>query len=283
MAEGLRDYLLRRFRSVFSGFGATDLEIGIAGETPVAVAIRRLCRERPDVRTALFGADSRLPMLFQYNPLMHYVEVNENRELLFTISRKSLLSPRVRYNVHDEGGVARFDDLERRLAACGIDIDGLSGGARLRLPFFWIYGRRDYTVSVMGANIYPEDIEQCLYADAELAKITHSFCLALAEGARAAVNPKFIFEVDAEPTAAARRALPRLDPEEPHRAQCRLPRGLAGVPRDRHPGHRAAPAGHRALRRGRRPDQAGAPAEARLRSAPCTVTSLLHVPAGTCP
>ena len=53
----------------------------------------------------------------------------------------------------------------------------------------------------MGANIYPEDIEQCLYADAGLAKIAHSFCLALAQGARAAVNPKFIFEVDAEPTA----------------------------------------------------------------------------------
>jgi phenylacetate-CoA ligase len=201
MAEGLRDYLLRRFTSVFSGFGATDLEIGIAGETPVAVAIRRLCRERPDVRAALFGADSRLPMLFQYNPLMHYVEVNENRELLFTISRKSLLSPRVRYNVHDEGGVARFDDIERRLADCGIDIKALSGGARLKLPFFWIYGRRDYTVSVMGANIYPEDIEQCVYADCALAKITRSFCLELAQGERAAVNPKFIFEVDVEPSA----------------------------------------------------------------------------------
>jgi phenylacetate-CoA ligase len=204
MAEGLRDYLLRRFRTVFSGFGATDLEIGIAGETHVAVAIRRLCRERPDVRAALFGADSRLPMLFQYNPLMHYVEVNENRELLFTISRKSLLSPRVRYNVHDEGGVARFDEMQHRLAACGVDIGALGarpGSGRLRLPFFWVYGRRDYTVSVMGANIYPEDIEQCLYADASLAKITHSFCLALAEGAGAAVNPKFIFEVDVEPTA----------------------------------------------------------------------------------
>ncbi len=204
MAEGLRDYLLRRFKSVFSGFGATDLEIGIAGETPVAVAIRRLCRERPEVRAALFGADSRLPMLFQYNPLMHHVEVNEHRELLFTVSRKSLIAPRVRYNVHDEGGVARFDDVQRRLAACGVEIETLiaqPGRRCLRLPFFWVYGRRDYPVPVMGANIYPEDIEQCLYAEPALARITHSFCLGLAEGTDASVNPKFIFEVDVEPTA----------------------------------------------------------------------------------
>ncbi|HVN47170.1 MAG TPA: hypothetical protein VMT66_18245 [Steroidobacteraceae bacterium] len=202
MAEGLRDYLLRRFRSVYSGFGATDLEIGIAGETPLGVAIRRLCRMRPELRTALFGTDSRLPMLFQYNPLMHYVEVNADRELLFTISRKSLLSPRVRYNVHDEGGAARFDEMQQRLAAHGIDITALGAAAgrpQLRLPFFWVYGRRDYTVSVMGANIYPEDIEQCLYAESGLAKITRSFCLALHEGVAADVHPKFIFEVETAP------------------------------------------------------------------------------------
>jgi phenylacetate-CoA ligase len=203
MAEGLRDYLLRRFEVVYSGFGATDLEIGMAGETPLAVALRRLCREQPAVRRALFGTDSRLPMLFQYNPLMHYVEVNEQRELVFTISRKSLLSPRIRYNVHDEGGVARFDEIQQRLLDAGIDMDALCrevGSGRLRLPFFWVYGRRDYTISVMGANIYPEDLEQCLYAEPQLSRITHSFCLGLAEGAGGAVNPKFMFEIEGEPS-----------------------------------------------------------------------------------
>jgi phenylacetate-CoA ligase len=201
MSEGLRDYLLKRFRRVFSGYGATDVEIGIAGETPLAVAVRRLAWKDPKVKLALFGPDSRLPMLFQYNPLMHHIEVNRDRELLFTINRDSVLSPRIRYNVHDEGGVARYDCLEATLRALGHNLrDLVPGSARLlRLPFLWIYGRRDSTISVMGANIYPEDLEQCLYCEPELARITRSFCLSLSEKG-AQVRPCFLFEIEAEPT-----------------------------------------------------------------------------------
>lgn len=204
MSEGLRDYLQRRFTRVFSGYGATDLEIGIAGETPVSVAIRRLARQRHDVRRALFGVDSRLPMVFQYNPIMHHAEVNDDGEVVFTISRPSLLSPRIRYNVHDAGGVLTFDEMAVRLAAVGVDVARLQrehGDGGVRLPFLWIFGRRDYTVSVMGANIYPEDIEQCLYQDERLAAITHSFCLSVAEGPDGAVRPLFLFEVAGEPDA----------------------------------------------------------------------------------
>jgi phenylacetate-CoA ligase len=105
--------------------------------------------------------------------------------------------------VHDEGGVARFDKVAQLLAEAGIDMEELkksAGSGNLRLPFLWIYGRRDYTISVMGANIYPEDIEQCLYAEPALARITHSFCLSLAEREDASVRPRFVFEVDTEPT-----------------------------------------------------------------------------------
>lgn len=206
MSEGLRDYLLKRFRLVYSGYGATDLEIGIAGETPVAVAIRRLAWKDPKVKSALFGPDSRLPMLFQYNPLMHHIEVNQNRELLFTITRDSVLSPRIRYNVHDEGGVMRFDELEAKLGELGYDLGQLvpESARLLRLPFLWIYGRRDSTISVMGANIYPEDLEQCLYAEPELARITRSFCLSLSEHG-AQVRPCFLFEIEAAPTEELKR------------------------------------------------------------------------------
>jgi len=207
MSEGLRDYLERCFRRVFSGYGATDLEIAIGGETPVAVAVRRLARDNAAVRRELFGEDSRLPMLFQYNPLTHHIETNAVGELLVTITRGDVLSPRIRYNVHDQGGVARYDLMSEKLAALGVRLEALLPGdrARLRLPFVWVYGRRDYTVSVMGANIYPEDIEQCLYAEPRLAAQTHSFCLSLAESPDGEVRPLFLFEIDVEPTETLRR------------------------------------------------------------------------------
>lgn len=202
MSEGLRDYLLGGFRQVFSGYGATDLEIGIAGETPLSMAIRRLARREPRVREKLFGVDSRLPMFFQYNPLMHHIEINANREVVVTITRSSLLSPRIRYNIHDEGGVARFDQMAESLASAGYPVGSLATATDapvLRLPFLWIYGRRDFTISVMGANIYPEDLEQCVYSDPQLARLTRSFCQALSESAGGDVRPCFHFEVDGEP------------------------------------------------------------------------------------
>lgn len=203
MSEGLRDYLYTGFEKVYSGYGATDLEIGIAGETPVSVAIRRLSRDNDKVRENLFGTDSRLPMIFQYNPLMHYIEINEKRELIFTITRSSLLSPRIRYNIHDEGGVARFDEIEKQLSEVGYNIRDLVSGDGykvVRMPFVWVYGRLDFTISVMGANIYPEDLEQCVYSNSEIAQITRSFCQSLTESKNADVRPCFHFEIYKEPS-----------------------------------------------------------------------------------
>ncbi len=205
MSEGLREYLQQRFRLVYSGYGATDLELGVAGETPVSVAVRRLARDNSAVRSRLFGSDSRLPMVFQYNPLMHHVEVNDDGELIVTITRSSLLSPRIRYNVHDQGGILRYDEMAEVLAAEGHDIDRLTtatASRNMRFPFLWVYGRRDFTLSVMGANIYPEDVEQCLYSDPDLARMTRSFCQSLSETPNGGVRPCFLFEVDVEPDEA---------------------------------------------------------------------------------
>jgi phenylacetate-CoA ligase len=193
MTEELRDVLLGRFASVFSGYGATDIEIGMAGESPVSIAVRRLARARPDVRAALFGSDdSRLPMVFQYNPIIHFLEVNDLGEILCTVSRLDLLAPRVRYNVHDEGGIIEYRRVREILAGFGFDLDRLgtapeAHGPRgplpwsdpIPLPFLWIHGRRDATISVMGSNIYPEDIETIVYRDDAIRPRLHSFLLSV--------------------------------------------------------------------------------------------------------
>jgi phenylacetate-CoA ligase len=198
MSEGLRNYLQQWFSPVYSGYGATDLEIGIAGETPMTVALRRAAAANPELRRSLFGSDPRMPMIFQYNPLMHHVEVNENGELVFTITRKSLLSPRIRYNIHDQGGVMRYDELAEALAPWGFHPDDwVSPGTALRLPILWIHGRKDYTVSVMGANIYPEDVEQAVYSRDDLASVTRSYCLSLTDETNGGARPLFSFEVTA--------------------------------------------------------------------------------------
>jgi phenylacetate-CoA ligase len=208
-SEGLRDYLAQAFQPIYSGYGATDIEIGVAGETPLSLAMRRAARDDGDVRRTLFGDDSRLPMLFQYNPLMHHIETNDEGELIFTITRLNVLSPRIRHNVHDEGGVATFAEMELRAKQAGLDLSELAAGLGVRsfrLPFLWVYGRKDATISVMGANIYPEDIEQCLYAEPDLARVTNSFLLSPEDGDDGSVRPAFSFEVRGEITPAIQAA-----------------------------------------------------------------------------
>ncbi len=197
MSEGLRDYLSRHAKTVFSGYGASDLEIGIGGENPLSVMIRKLCLKDHALKKTLFGDDHRLPMLFQYNPLDHFVEIID-REVVVTISKSWTLSPRIRYNIKDEGGMITFNDMKARLRQHDIDLLKLERAChypRWYLPFLFIFGRKDSTISVMGANIYPEDVENIVYTDALLAKEINSFLLSLVEDATGNPRPCFEFEI----------------------------------------------------------------------------------------
>jgi phenylacetate-CoA ligase len=211
-SEGLRDYLLRRFRTVVSGYGATDVEIGLAAETPVTVALRRLAIERPEIAAALFGEVGRVPMVFQYNPMLHHIETNARGELLFTVCRAATLSPKVRYNVHDEGGVLRDDELRTRLAEFGITPEDLSPpgfGRLVRMPYLYVFGRSDSTVSVMGANVYPGDVESGIYADQLVASKVRSFRLSLLEERTGEPRPLIDIELidRTEPDASLEAAI----------------------------------------------------------------------------
>jgi phenylacetate-CoA ligase len=199
MSEALRTRLEKQFIAVYSAYGASDLDIGVAGEFPLSIRIRQEAASNPALAEALFGEGSRLPMLFQYNPLDYYVETNAAGELVVTVNRLSMLSPRIRYNVHDAGGALSF---ERAIAICrdfGLDpiaeAEARTGIPAFRLPFLFIRGRSDSTLSYMGANIYPEDVEAGLFSDAGDGDRLGAFCLELVEREGGAGRPCVHVEV----------------------------------------------------------------------------------------
>src|SRR5207344_1388347 len=129
-------------------------------------------------------------------------------EVVCTVSRLDLLAPRIRYNVHDAGGVVGYAEVKRVLAGYGFDLDRLVDvpevqGPRgplpwsrpIPLPFLWIHGRKDATISVMGSNIYPEDIETVLYRDPIVRARLHSFMLSVTDDASGLPRPAIALEL----------------------------------------------------------------------------------------
>ncbi|WP_230206417.1 phenylacetate--CoA ligase family protein [Microbacterium gorillae] len=184
LTEGLRDYLQERFGRIYSGYGASDLTIGMAGESDLAVWLRRELLDNATFRQAVLGDEARTPMVFQYNPLETYLETNESGSLLCTLNSTSIMAPKVRYDIGDEARLLSFPELERivrsnrRLAA---GFDRAFATQRMKLPFLLLFGRKDSTISYMGANIYPLDVENGLYRDNPHAAQIESFKLELVD------------------------------------------------------------------------------------------------------
>ncbi|MGI6879673.1 phenylacetate--CoA ligase family protein [Microbacterium sp. gxy059] len=185
MTEGLRDYLQERFGRVYSGYGASDLTIGMGGESDLSVWLRRTLVEHPSLRADVLGEDEpRTPMVFQYNPLDTYLETTDDGELVATLNTTSIMAPKLRYNIHDEAKLLSFPEMRRLVARYPrlvAEFDRAHATQRLGLPFLLLYGRSDSTISYMGANIYPLDVENGLYADNPHAQAIEGFRLSLVD------------------------------------------------------------------------------------------------------
>jgi phenylacetate-CoA ligase len=139
-------------------YGTADAGV-LGNETPLSITIRQYLAGHPNAARTLFG-QSRLPTLGQYDPLIRYFEECEG-QLLFTGDNGV---PLIRYNILDSGGVIAFQDMLDALAGHGFDpiaeLAARPGGDRgIRdMPFVYVFGRSDFTVSYFGANIYPENV-----------------------------------------------------------------------------------------------------------------------------
>lgn len=159
-------------------YGTADAGV-LANETPLSICIRRYLAAHPSAARALFG-ESRLPTLAQYDPLVRFFEVHEGT-LLFSGDNGA---PLMRYHIADTGGLFGFDELLSLLHEHGFDpLAALGTGARgaRRLPFVYVFGRADFTVSFYGANIYPENVTVGLEQPAINAWVTGKFVLEVRE------------------------------------------------------------------------------------------------------
>ena len=193
MTEALRDYLEERFEKVRSGYGASDLTIGMGAETAFTVWLRRRLATDHELRHELLGADEqRLPMIFHYNPLETFLEVNHESELLCTINSKSCLQPKLRYNVGDEAvlrSMAKVKEIIKRDPGRWAECTRAMAEEKLNLPLLFLFGRKDSTISYMGANLYPQDVEYGLYQGNPHAADIAGFCLSLEEQADLEIRP----------------------------------------------------------------------------------------------
>src|SRR5271165_990012 len=100
---------------------------GVIAETQFTVALRQLCWKNATTSQILFSREDP-PMIFQYNPLDYIIEQSPEGELVFTIARLANIAPKVRYNLHDRGGVWRHADLKQKLSELGINAESLAKG-----------------------------------------------------------------------------------------------------------------------------------------------------------
>ncbi len=139
----------------------------MAYESPEAIKIKRYLEAHPVVQKTLLGNSGPF-CLFQFDPVLRYIEENDSNELLFT-ARTGI--PLCRYNLKDTGAVRSRADM---LSAAPHEVNGWKPW---KLPYVALFGRSDYALVFYGPNIYPDHIRAALSHRKFLGKLTGKFTM----------------------------------------------------------------------------------------------------------
>jgi phenylacetate-CoA ligase len=162
-------------------YGTADGGV-LGNETPLSIKLRKFLAARPELAREVFG-ESRLPTLVQYDPLSRWFEVHDGTLVVSGDNGVPLL----RYHIADKGGIIPYAEMVKIVADAG----GNQRDALLRqgergvwqLPFVYLFGRADFTVSYFGANVYPENISVGLEQAAVRDWVSGKFVLQVVETA----------------------------------------------------------------------------------------------------
>lgn len=177
-SENWRDYIIAKtgikdiFNSSVNIYGSADASI-LGHETPVSVLIRKLACKNPKLKKELFDGIGILPTFVQYNPLFKYFEKLEKETVFSSFAG----IPLVRYNIHDFSGIKSYKEVLNLLN--NNEKEYLSNNIKKlwKLPFIYVFGKSDFTVSLYGLNVYPEHIKIALENKALEDLITGKFVM----------------------------------------------------------------------------------------------------------
>lgn len=182
-SEAFRDYIATHahlkniYTSTLNHYGTVDLGT-MAHETPMSIYLRRQALEDAALFSELFKGTTKQPTFAQYLPELFYFEDVDNNLLCSSYSGL----PLVRYDLQDHGAIVKLDKIEKFYTNQGKKLDKELEKAGIKetkwnLPFVYLYERSDFSVTFMGATIFPEEIRRALLDKSVTSYITGKFTL----------------------------------------------------------------------------------------------------------
>lgn len=193
ISEQFRDYLLKavgktheveRLTDTMNTYGSADAAI-LGFETPTSIYLRRKAAKNRDLRLDLFKEVDLNPTLVQYDPRFKFFEALNNK-LIFTSSSGI---PLIRYDIADHGSLISYEAFSSILEKHEIDVEKDFKKMKIpnlicKLPFLYLFGRRDLTATLYGLNVYPENIKAALESNGLSKHVTGKFTMSTEETTR---------------------------------------------------------------------------------------------------
>lgn len=163
-----RSYLAKQSSSdenkdIFNTYGSSEMLL-MGHETPESIKIKQIAEKNKNIREKIFKTKT-VPNIFQYNPLINFIESIDN-ELIFTAQSGI---PLIRFNLRDTGNIVSINDVRKNLPK--------KLKKNWNLPLVTLYGKSNNAIVFYAVNIYPDNIHQALDNKLFLNKITGKFTM----------------------------------------------------------------------------------------------------------
>lgn len=172
-----------------------------AHDTPVSILLRR---ELETLGGTYLPEPARVTGLYQYYPSARYFEVVDGDSLLLSANAGL---PLIRYSTRDSGGIIEYaalmkehgPALMRAAARAKVDLTAW------RMPFVYLHGRKDLSLSLYAVNIYIENVKYALEHSASARRLSGLFTMSV--GHEPNLDPRFDITIELEDRGAPRARL----------------------------------------------------------------------------